>query len=259
MTQVWVTVLFTLFSAHHFRYITFNTISSQIPPGLYTYINLEERSIENGVITWVEDADVNGNPIEGILNIPKEATSFSTDAWIALGCDANGIRVHKDNPVYSSAHNCLLTKNGKKLLKTCKNSDVSKLTGLKSIGKDAFQTMGAERDEFIFRIPDGVEVLDYRAFAISADRVEIIVPASVIYVNLLAFMIHSQHTHIIFEGDTELRIGAFGTAAEAADSGFELYQSMPAILYPKAENITVTCQPGSKVSRYCKKYGIPEV
>ena len=49
------------------------------------------------------------------------------------------------------------------------------------------------------------------------------------------------------------------TSADAADSGCELYQSMPAILYPKAENITVTCQPGSKVSQYCKKYGIPEV
>ena len=216
-----------------------------------------ELTIENGVITWVEDTDANGNHIPGILYIPKEAVDFSTDAWVHLGCEADGIVVHKDNPEFSSAHNCLLSKNGKKLLKTCKNSDVSKLTGLKGIGRDAFQTMNAERDEFTFRIPDGVEVLDYRAFAVTAQRVEIIVPASVVFVNLLAFMIHSEHTHIIFEGDTELRIGAFGTAAEAADSGFELYQSMPAILYPKAENITVTCQPDSKVAAYCKEYGIP--
>ena len=216
-----------------------------------------ELTIENGVITWVEDTDANGNPIPGILYIPKEAVDFSTDAWVHLGCEADGIVVHKDNPVYSSAHNCLLSKNGKKLLKTCKNSNISKLTGLKGIGSDVFQIMNAERDEFIFRIPDGVEVLDYRAFAISADRVEIIVPDSVIYVNLLAFMIHSQHTHIIFEGDPHLRIGTFGTAAEAQDSGFEVYQKMSAVLYPKAENITVTCQPGGKVSQYCKKYGIP--
>ena len=215
-----------------------------------------ELKIENGVITWVETTDENGNPIEGILNIPKEATSFSTDAWVALGCDTNGIRVHKDNPVYSSAHNCLLSKNGKKLLKTCKNSDVSKLNGLKGIGRDAFQTMNVERNEFTFRIPDSVEVLDYRAFAISADKVEIVVPKSVIYVNLLAFMIHSQHTHIIFEGDPHLRIGTFGTAAEAQHSGFEVFQKMPSVLYPKAENITVTCQPDSKVAAYCKEYGI---
>lgn len=216
-----------------------------------------DLTIEDGVITWIEDTDANGNPIPGILYIPKDAVDFSTDAWVHLGCEADGIVVHKDNPEFSSAHNCLLSKNGKKLLKTCKNSDVSKLTGLKGIVRDAFQTMGAERDEFIFRIPDGVEVLDYRAFAISADKVEIVVPKSVIYVNLLAFMIHSRHTHIIFEGDTELRIGAFGTAAEAADSGFEVYQSMPGILYPKAENLTVTCPPNSKISAYCKKYGIP--
>lgn len=218
-----------------------------------------ELTIENGVITWVEDTDANGNHIPGVLYIPKEAVDFSADAWVHLGCEADGIVVHKDNPEFSSAHNCLLSKDGTKLIKTSKASDISKLTGLKTIGRDAFQTLGEDPDAFVFQIPDGVEVLDYRAFAISANRVEIIVPASVVFVNLLAFMIHSEHTHIIFEGDTELRIGAFGTAAEAADSGFELYQSMPAILYPKAENITVTCQPGSKVSRYCKKYGIPEV
>lgn len=218
-----------------------------------------ELTIENGVITWVEDTDVNGNPIPGILYIPKEAVAFSNDAWAHLGCEADGIVVHKDNPEFSSAHNCLLTKNGKKLLLTCKNSDVSKLTGLKGIGRDAFLSLNTERDEFTFCIPDGVEVLDYRAFAISADKVEIVVPESVIYVNLLAFMIHSQHTHIIFDGDPHLRIGAFGTAAEAQHSGCEVYQKMPAVLYPKAENITVTCRPGGKVSQYCKEYGIPEV
>ena len=216
-----------------------------------------DLTVEDGVITWVETTDENGNPIEGILYIPKEATAFSTDAWVALGCDTNGIRVHKDNPVYSSAHNCLLSKDGTKLIKTSKSSDISRLTGLKAIGRDAFQTVGEDRETFILRIPDGVEVLDYRAFAVTARRAEIIVPASVAFVNLLAFMIHSEHTHIIFEGDAQLRIGAFGTAAEAADSGFELYQSMPAILYPKAENITVTCQPDSKVAAYCKEYGIP--
>ena len=218
-----------------------------------------ELTIENGVITWTQDTDANGNHIPGILYIPKEAVDFSTDAWVHLGCESDGIVVHKDNPEFSSAHNCLLSKDGTKLIKTSKSSDVSKLTGLKTIGRDAFQTLGEDPDAFIFRIPDGVEVLDYRSFAVTAQRVEIIVPASVVFVNLLAFMIHSEHTHIIFEGDTQLRIGAFGTAAEAADSGFELYQSMPAILYPKAENITVTCQPGGKVSQYCKEYGIPEV
>lgn len=218
-----------------------------------------DLTMEDGVITWVETTDENGNPTPGILYIPKEATAFSTDAWVALGCDTDGIRVHPDNPVYSSAHNCLLSKDGTKLIKTSKSSDISRLTGLKTIGRDAFQTLGEDPDAFVFRIPDGVEVLDYRAFAVTAQQVEITVPASVVFVNLLAFMIHSERTHIIFEGDTELRIGAFGTAAEAADSGFEVYQSMPAILYPKAENITVTCKPGSKVSRYCKKYGIPEV
>jgi hypothetical protein len=214
-------------------------------------------TIEDGVITWIENTDENGEYIPGILYIPKEATSFSADAWVYLGCEANGIRVHKDNPAFSSAHNCLLSKDGTKLIKTCKTSDTSKLTGLKTIGCDAFHTLGKGYEEFVLEIPNGVEVLDYRSFAVNADRTEITVPASVIFVNLMAFMNLSMCTHIIFEGDTELRIGAFGTAAEAADSGFDLYQSMPAILYPKAENITVTCPPNSKISAYCQKYGIP--
>ena len=216
-----------------------------------------ELTIENGVITWVEDTDVNGNPLPGILYIPKEAVAFANDAWVHLGCEAEGIVVHKDNPEFSSAHNCLLSKNGKKLIKTCKTSDISKLTGIKTIGRDAFRTLEKDPDEFIIHIPDGVETLDYRAFAVSAEKVEIIVPASVLYVNLLAFMIHSRHTHIVFEGDPHLRIGTFGTAAEAQNSGFEIFRSMPTILFPKAENITVTCQCGGKVSQYCKEYGIP--
>ena len=32
-----------------------------------------ELTIEDGVITWNENADENSNPIEGILYIPKEA------------------------------------------------------------------------------------------------------------------------------------------------------------------------------------------
>ena len=66
------------------------------------------------------------------MYIPKEAVEFSSDAWVHLGCEADGIVVHKDNPEFSSAHNCLLSKNGKKLLKICKNSDISKLTGAAS-------------------------------------------------------------------------------------------------------------------------------
>lgn len=214
-------------------------------------------TIEDGVITWIEDTDKDGNTIPSILYIPKEAVDFSADAWANLGCNAAGIRVHKDNPVYSSAHNCLLSKDGTKLLKVCEKSDIYRLTGIRTISRDAFNSPGYSWIEFDLHIPDGVELLDYRALALSADTAKITVPASVAFVDLLAFMIYSKRTHIIFEGDPHLRIGTFGTEAEAADSGFELYRSMPSILYPKAENITVTCQPDSKVAAYCKKYGIP--
>lgn len=136
-------------------------------------------TIEDGVITWVENTDENGNPISGRLFVPKEVSAFDVDAWMFLGCEAEVIVVDPENDVFSSAHNCLLSKDGKKLIKVCKNSDVSKLTSLEIIGRYAFNDLNEEREEFIFHIPDGVKILDYRAFAINTRNVEIIVPSSV--------------------------------------------------------------------------------
>lgn len=216
-------------------------------------------TIEDGVITWVENTDENGNPISRRLFIPKEVTAFDVDAWVFLGCEAEAIVVDPENDVFSSAHNCLLSKDGKKLIKVCKNSNVSKLTSLEIIGRDAFNDLNEEREEFIFHIPDVVKILDYRAFAMNACNVEIVVPSSVRAIGALAFMIHSDNTHIVFEGDAELEVGAFGTELEAKDSDIAVYNSMPSILYPKKEILTVTCPKDSKVYCYCKKYGIQEV
>ena len=213
-------------------------------------------TIEDGVITWIENSDENGNPIEGILYIPKEAIAFHPDAWIFLGCGADGVVVDKENPVFSSAHNCLLSKDGKTLIKVCKNSDFSKLSSFEIIGRDAFSDFNEEREEFTFHIPDGVTTLDYRSFALSAGKVNITVPSSVRKIGALAFMIYSEETHITFEGDAELEMGAFGIEAEAKDSDYEVYKSMPSAVYPKAERLVVSCPTESNVYRYCKKYGI---
>ena len=53
-----------------------------------------DLTIEDGVITHIEDCDSDYNTIPGILYIPKEATYFSTDAWDPLGGDIDGIVVH---------------------------------------------------------------------------------------------------------------------------------------------------------------------
>ena len=103
-----------------------------------------------------------------------------------------------------------------------------------------------------------MKILDYRAFAINARNVEIIVPSSIRAIGALAFMIHSDNTHIIFEGDAELEVGAFGTELEAKDSDIAVYNSMPSIIYPKKETLTVTCPKDSNISNYCKKYHIKE-
>ena len=213
-------------------------------------------TIEDGVITWIENADENGDPIEGILYIPKEALAFHPDAWIFLGCGAYGIVVDKDNPVFSSAHNCLLSKDGKTLIKVCKNSDISKLRNLKTICHDAFNDLNEEREHFDFRIPDGVTTLEYRSFAMNAQNVNIIVPSSVRKVGALAFMIYSDNTHIIFEGDAELEIGVFGTEMESNDSQYEVYKTMPKILYTNPDSLSVSCPAESNIYRYCKKYEI---
>ncbi len=213
-------------------------------------------TIEDGVITWVENTDESGNPIPGRLFVPKEAIAFHPDAWIFLGCNADGIVVDEENPVFSSAHNCLLSKDGKTLIKVCKNSDISKLSSLEIIGQDAFNDLNVEREEFTLRIPDGVKRLDYRSLAVNARKVHITVPSSVRAIGALAFMIHSDSTHIVFGGDAELEVGAFGTELEAEDSDIEVYNSMPSIVYPKKETLTISCPKDSNISSYCKKYGI---
>lgn len=222
-------------------------------------MNDYKLTIEDGVITWVENTDENGNPISGRLFVPKEVTAFDVDAWVFLVCEAEAIVVDPENDVFSSVHNCLLSKDGKRLIKVCKNSDVSKLTSLEIIGRDAFNDLNEEREEFIFHIPDGIKILDYRAFAINARNVEIVVPSSARAIGALAFMIHSDSTHIVFEGDAELEVGAFATELEAKDSDIEVYNSMPSILCPKKEKLTVTCPKESNVSSYCNKYEITEV
>ena len=60
-------------------------------------------TMEDGVITGVEDTDANGNHIPGVLYIPKEAVDFSADAWVHLGCEADGIVVHKDTAIGARA------------------------------------------------------------------------------------------------------------------------------------------------------------
>ena len=124
------------------------------------------------------------------------------------------------------------------------------------MGKTLFNDLNVERDKFILRIPEGVKIWDYRAFAINARNVEIIVPSSVRAIGALAFMIHSDNTNIIFEGDAELEVGVFGTEPEAKNSDIEVYNSMPSIIYPKKETLTVTCPKDSNSSNYCKKYEI---
>lgn len=218
-----------------------------------------KMEIENGVITWIGNTNEQMNPIKGVLYIPKEAVAFDPDAWALLGCSADAIIVDEENPVFSSAHNCLLSKDGKTLIKVCKNSDVSELTALEIIGRDAFNDLGEERDEFVFRIPDGVTTLDYRAFAMNARNVKIVVPFSVCAIGALAFMIHSDNTHIIFEGDPELEIGAFGTDAESKDSDCEIYRFLPSNLYPPKERLSVSCPVESTIFNYCKRYGVQVV
>lgn len=215
-----------------------------------------QLTIEDGVITWIENTNENGDPMEGILYIPKEAVAFDPDAWVFLGCSADAIIVDKKNPVFSSSHNCLLSKDGKTLIKVCKNSDVAKLSGVEFIDSDAFNDLDQQRNDFNFCIPDGVTTLEYRAFAMCSKKVHITVPSSVCNIGPLAFMIHGEDTHIVFDGDSELAIGAFGTKAESYDSDLAFYKRLPDSVYPKKEDFTVYCLKDSKVSEYCKRYGI---
>ena len=101
------------------------------------------------------------------IDIPSSVKSIFSDAF--SGCEQlNAITVSENNPNYSSSGNCLLSKDGKKLIQGC----------LSSI------------------IPDTVEEIDWHAFSFYKELSHIFIPASVKKIDVCDFWMCSNLSSI---------------------------------------------------------------
>lgn len=221
-----------------------------------------ELTIENGKVTFIKDfEEVDGvvTPFDGVLYIPAEVTDlFCSDS--VIGCYPEDIVVEESNQVYCAKEHCLFTKDGRELLMISRKT-ATMPCDTKSIGSSAFALVCDTPENYPPVLPQGLEEIQYRAFAADADvPVTFVVPDSVKEVGLMAFMIRTPKTTIEFVGDPQLELGVFGTKAELLampDDFWPILKTLPEVLYTKPETLHIVAPKGSNVATYCKKYGIP--
>ena len=116
------------------------------------------------------------------IEIPKSVIKMGINTFV--GCwSVTKIHVAKDNPKYSSAGNCLLTKNMKALIFGCKKSiipeSVTKIGAWAFYGNDGLQTI---------TIPDNTKEICHSAFGGCRSLSEIRIPKNVRKISVFAFV-----------------------------------------------------------------------
>lgn len=212
-------------------------------------------TIKSGKITDICEPDSAGCDDKLRLLIPKDAVAISEEALAYLG-SVDEIEVDADNPSFRSDSSCLLSKDGSKLIKASVNADISRLTGLRVIGSNAFNNMGRDIGRIEIRLPEGVTEIEYRAFAMSAEEARITVPSSVVTVGALAFMIHADKVTVEFKGDPDVEAAAFGTRAEHRAFTDTVLNVLPEVACTDQSTYTVICPANSKLAAYCAECGI---
>lgn len=211
-------------------------------------------TVKNGTVVDIDKFHLSDEG-DSRLFIPKDAVAISDEALAYLGA-VDEIEVETDNPSFRSDNGCLLSKDGSKLIKASVNADISKLTGLRIIGSNAFNNMGRDNGRIEIRLPEGVTALEYRALAMSAEEALITVPSSVVTVGSLAFMIHADKVTVEFKGDPEVEAGAFGTRAERRAFTGTVLDRLPEVACTDQSTYTVICRADSKLAAYCGECGI---
>lgn len=211
--------------------------------------------IENGTVTDISAPDSEAWDDKLRLFIPKDVIDISEEALAYLG-SVDEIEVDLENPCFVSASNCLLSKDGARLLKASVNADVSSLTKLRVVGSNAFNNLDRENGRIEIHLPDGVTTIEYRAFAMSAKEACITVPASVVKVEALAFMIHADKVTVEFKGNPDVEAGAFGTKAERNFFTDTVLNTLPEALCTDQSTYNVICPKDSKLAAYRGECGI---
>ena len=233
-------------------------------------------TVENGIITDIEMLRVDEPSsdgtlpeyelIEACLFIPKDVTGFSDDPEFLeslIGFDPLAIEVEEGNEVFAAVNNCLIRKADRTMILGCRNSRIPGNGLVEHIGSCVLCSPIElnEIDLTGFEIPYGVKTIGYRALAnVCDDDISIAVPDSVEKIEAMGLMMIPEEGRscvMTFMGSPELESGVFGTKAEAEDSKYDAFKTMPDILYVKPEKLLVRGLKNSSVEEYCKKYGIP--
>ena len=234
-------------------------------------------TVENGIITDIEmlrveepspDGTLPGYElIEACLFIPKDVIGFSEAPEFLeslIGFDPLAIEVEEGNKVFAAVNNCLIRKADRTMILGCRNSRIPGNGLVEHIGPCVLCTPIEleEMDLRDFEIPYGVKTIGYRALANSTDDDDILIsiPDSVEKIETMGLMMMVGEGHscvMTFMGSPELEPGVFGTKAEAEDSNYDAFKTMPDILYVKPERLLVRGLKNSSVEKYCRKYAIP--
>ena len=112
----------------------------------------------------------------GLKNIsfPKSVETIGTN--ILERTDLQTIKVHEDNPFYSSAGNCLIEKATKTIIVGCANTEIPTDGSVTTIGENAFYDCESLKN---IVIPEGVQKIDKGAFALCMNLETVSLPASV--------------------------------------------------------------------------------
>ena len=172
------------------------------------------------------------------------------------------IEVEDGNETFSAVNNCLIRSSDKTLVMGCNNSIIPEDGSVEIIGACAFNFAQdlTKMNPNPLVLPNTIKEIRYRAFAVYAENdIHIIVPESVEKIGLMAFMMKSgtKKCTVTFLGSPELETGVFGTKAEANDTDYEIYKTMPDCIYTLPNELLVRAHANSGVIDYCKKYGIP--
>jgi len=226
-------------------------------------------TIENGIVTFVEDFKLTGEgfanggdtlpnveSLTGRLFIPKEVTGFDGEALCCINAEA--IEADPENKVYYAKGNALYKKGTDELVIACKSTVLPDDGSITKIGDHAFNVpydlSGMDLSPLV--IPESVKRLGFRAFAITSDNdVHIVIPAAD-EIAAMSLMVYAPKTEFTIKGNPKMEAGVFGTKAESKDSNIGVYKEFPEVIYINTENLTVYCDKDSTVEAYCNKYGI---